>query len=126
MPGSILIADDNADNILLIKRILRRSALDVEFLDAQSGREALDLACQRLPRIVLMDMKMPGMDGYEAATALKSDERTKAIPVIAITAQAMIGDREKALHAGCDEYLMKPIDPIRLVEIVKKYLKDSE
>jgi two-component system, cell cycle response regulator DivK len=122
MPRVVLIADDNADNILLIRRILRRSGVDCEYLDASSGREAVKLAVERNPDLIFLDMKMPDMDGYEAAAALKSGEATRSIPVIAVTAQAMMGDRERALAAGCDEYLTKPVDPLLLVETFKKYL----
>ncbi len=122
MPHLVLIADDNADNILLIRRILRRSGIDCEYVDAQNGKEVLKLAAERNPELILLDMKMPGMDGYEAAAALKSSELTKQIPVIAVTAQAMSGDREKALAAGCDEYVTKPIDSALLIDISRKYL----
>ncbi len=118
----VLIADDNADNILLIRRIVRRSGIECEFIDAQGGREALRLATARVPDIIFLDMKMPDMDGYEAASALKSNESTKHIPIIAVTAQAMLGDKERALAAGCDEYMTKPVDPVELVETMKKHI----
>ncbi len=126
MPHLILIADDNADNILLIRRILKRSGLELEFIDAQSGREAVRLAAERLPNLVLLDMKMPDLDGYGAAAELKANQLTRNIPVIAVTAQAMMGDRERALEAGCDEYLMKPIDPLLLIGTIRKYLSSPE
>jgi two-component system, cell cycle response regulator DivK len=122
MPHLVLIADDNADNILLLRRIIRRSGIECEYIDAQSGREALKLATERNPELILLDMKMPDMDGYEAAAALRSNEPTKHIPVIAVTAQAMLGDKERALAAGCDEYMTKPVDPALLIETLKKYL----
>ena len=122
MPHVVLIADDNADNILLIRRILRRSGVDCEYLEAQTGREALRLAAERKPELILLDMKMPDMDGFEAAAALKSDESTKRIPVVAITAQAMLGDRERAIEAGCDEYVAKPVDPDLLLKTFKRYI----
>jgi len=122
MPKLILIADDNADNILLIRAILKRAALDVEFADAQTGQEVLDFASKRIPDLILLDLKMPGMDGFEAATALKSNEQTQQVPIIAVTAQAMVGDREKAIEAGCSEYITKPVDRALLVDTVKKYL----
>lgn len=122
MPHVVLIADDNADNILLIRRILRRGGVECECLDAQTGREALRLAAERRPELILLDLKMPDMDGYEAAAALKSNESTRHIPVIAITAQAMLGDRERAIKAGCDEYIAKPVDPDLLLETFKRYI----
>ncbi|MCL4511880.1 MAG: response regulator [Bacteroidetes bacterium] len=126
MPKLVLLADDNADNILLIKRILKRSGLDIEIIDVQSGREVLKLAIERMPEVILLDMKMPDMDGYEAASMLKSSDATKHIPVIAVTAQAMIGDKEKAFQAGCNEYLTKPVDSALLIDTLKKYLSRPE
>lgn len=125
MSRLVLIADDNADNILLIKKILKRSGLDLEFIDVQSGRETLRVAIERVPEIILLDMKMPDIDGYKAAAELKSNDVTKHVPVIAITAQAMLGDKEKALQAGCNEYLTKPIDPVLLIDAIKKHLSEA-
>jgi len=122
MAHLLLIADDNADNILLIKRILRRTGLDIEYLETQTGRETFNLATGRMPDLILLDLKMPDMDGYETATALKSQGATKNIPIVAVTAQAMLGDREHALSAGCDDYLTKPVDALLLMDTVKKYL----
>ncbi|MGO9480532.1 MAG: response regulator [Candidatus Kryptoniota bacterium] len=122
MPKLVLIADDNADNISLMRAILKRSALELEFADVQTGSEVLVFAAKRLPDIVLLDMKMPNMNGYETAAALRSNDRTKHIPIIAVTAQAMVGDKERALEAGCCEYITKPIDRTALVEAVTKYL----
>jgi CheY-like chemotaxis protein len=122
MPKLVLIADDNADNILLIKKILRRSGVDIEFMDARTGRDALELAMRRKPDLILLDMKMPNMDGYEAAAAVRLSEGISGVPIIAVTAQAMLGDKERALQAGCNEYLTKPIDPMSLIDSVKKYL----
>lgn len=125
MATSILIADDNTDNIFLIKKLLKRAHLDVEVLEAQTGRDALLLALQKQPSLILLDMKMPDMDGYETASELKRRKETKHIPVVAVTAQAMVGDKEKALKSGCDEYISKPIEPEILVRTIQKYLKQS-
>jgi CheY-like chemotaxis protein len=122
MPNLVLIADDNVDNILLLKRILKRSGIEIEFIDAQTGRDALEIALRRKPDLILLDMKMPNMDGYETAAALRLSEGVNNVPIIAVTAQAMLGDKERALQAGCNEYLTKPVDPILLIDIVKKYL----
>ncbi len=122
MSKLVLIADDNVDNILLLKRILKRTGMDIEFIDAQTGREALELALTKKPNVILLDLKMPNMDGYETAAALRLSEGINNVPIIAVTAQAMVGDRERALRAGCSEYLTKPVDPQVLIETVKKYL----
>ncbi|MGB9591215.1 MAG: response regulator [Candidatus Kryptoniota bacterium] len=123
MAKLILIADDNADNIFLIRKLISRAHLDVEIAEAQTGRDALSLAIQRRPAVILLDMKMPDMDGYETASALKAMEETRRIPIVAVTAQAMVGDKEKALEAGCDEYISKPIEPEILVRTIQKYLE---
>lgn len=122
MPHLILVADDNADNILLIKRMLRRSGLELEYLEAHSGQDALRLATDRVPELILLDMKMPDMDGYQTASALRASQATSHIPLIAVTAQAMIGDKERAIQAGCSEYITKPIDVDLLIQTVKRYL----
>ncbi len=122
MPRLFLIADDNSDNILLMRRLIRRLGKEFECIEAQTGRETYRLAVERSPDVILLDMKMPDMDGYETAAALKSNESTSNIPVIAVTAQAMLGDRERALEAGCNDYLTKPVDPVLLVETLKKYI----
>jgi two-component system cell cycle response regulator DivK len=122
MARLVLIADDNVDNILLLKKILRRSGMDLEFLDAQTGRDALELAMRNKPDLILLDMKMPDMDGYETAAAVRLSEGINGVPIIAVTAQAMVGDKERALQAGCNEYLAKPIDPLYLIDLTKKYL----
>jgi CheY-like chemotaxis protein len=122
MSKLILVADDNVDNILLLKRILKRSGIDIEFIEAQTGRDALELAIRRRPDLILLDMKMPNMNGYETAAALRLSEGTSNVPIIAVTAQAMLGDRERAIQAGCNEYLTKPVDPMLLIEAVRKFL----
>lgn len=122
MSHLFLIADDNSDNILLMRRLIRRLGKEFECIEAQTGRETYRLAAERNPDLILLDMKMPDMDGYETAAALKSNKSTSNIPVIAVTAQAMLGDRERALEAGCDDYLTKPIDPVLLVMTLKKYI----
>jgi CheY-like chemotaxis protein len=122
MAKLVLIADDNIDNVLLLKRILKRSGMDIEFIDAQTGRDTLELAMRKEPDLILLDMKMPNMDGYETVAALRLTEGISNVPVIAVTAQAMLGDRERALQAGCNEYLTKPVEPIVLIDMVKKYL----
>jgi CheY-like chemotaxis protein len=122
MSKLVLIADDNSDNISLVRTILKRSGLDVEIAEVQNGRAVLEFTTTKVPDIILLDMKMPVMDGYETATALRSDGKTKSIPIVAVTAQAMVGDKERAISAGCNEYLTKPIDRTALINAVKKYL----
>jgi two-component system cell cycle response regulator DivK len=122
MANLILIADDTVDNILLLKRILKRAGMELEFIEANTGRDALELAMRRKPDLILLDMKMPNMDGYETAGAIRLSEGINNVPIIAVTAQAMLGDKERAIQAGCNEYLTKPVDPMLLIDMVKKYL----
>jgi two-component system cell cycle response regulator DivK len=110
----ILVVEDNDMNLDMLKRRLERKGFAV--VVAMDGQQALDQARAEKPELVLMDLSLPQMDGWEATRRLKADEATRAIPVIALTAHAMSGDRQKALDAGADEYDTKPIDFKRLLE----------
>jgi len=108
MAKRILVVEDNPDNRILITDIL--SALNYEVVVATDGESGVALARSERPDLILMDLSLPKMDGWTAATQIKQDESLGHIPVIALTAHAMVGDREKALQAGCDDYVSKPID----------------
>ena len=110
----VLIVEDNEMNRDMLSRRLQRKGFDVEI--AVDGQEGIDMAASGSPDVVLMDMSLPVIDGWEATRRLKADAATKSIPVIALTAHAMEGDREKALEAGCDDYDTKPINFKRLLE----------
>ena len=116
----ILLVEDNAQNRRLAQFLLQSHGYIV--YEATSGREALELACTLLPDLILMDLRLPGLDGLTVTKALKQDELTRQIPVIALTAFAMEGDREKALQAGCDGYIAKPIDTRGFPAAVSRYL----
>ena len=90
--------------------------------EATTGPEALELARAHLPNLILMDLRLPGLDGYTVPRILKGDETTKQIPMIALTAFAMEGNREKALHAGCDGYITKPIETRSFTAAVRRFL----
>jgi two-component system cell cycle response regulator DivK len=105
---TVLIVDDNEKNMRLARDVLRASGL--ETLEAANGVEGIAVACGRQPDVILMDIRLPDMDGTEAMSALKGDPRTAAIPVVALTSLAMKGDREWLLAQGFDGYLEKPID----------------
>ena len=109
----ILLVEDNELNRDMLKRRLSRK--DFEVICAVNGAEGIDMAREHKPDLVLMDMSLPQIDGWEATRQLKSDEATAHIPVIALTAHAMSGDKEKALAAGCDDYDTKPVDFKRLL-----------
>jgi two-component system, cell cycle response regulator DivK len=121
--AKILIVEDNEMNLDMLTRRLTRRGYDV--VSATDGVEGLQLAGYELPDLVLMDMSLPKMDGWEATRHLKSNTETKNIPVIALTAHAMVGDREKALEAGCDDYDTKPIDLTRLLLKIGNLLGES-
>jgi len=109
----ILYVEDNDDNIYMLERRLKRAGFDV--LIARDGAEGVAMATAELPALILMDMGLPVLDGSEATRRIKAAPETKHIPVIALTANAMTGDREKALAAGCDDFDTKPVDLTRLL-----------
>lgn len=116
----LLIVEDNEASRDGLARHLRRKGFEV--LVAADGQQGLDAARTGAPDLVLMDMSLPVLDGWEATRQLKADERTRGIPVIALTAHAMAGDREKALAAGCDEYDTKPVEFARLLGKIQALL----
>ena len=109
----ILLVEDNELNRDMLTRRLKRKGFTV--LCAENGQEGIDVAKSKIPDIILMDLSLPVVDGWTAAERLKSNTETESIPIIALTAHAMKGDREKALVAGCDDYDTKPIDFERLL-----------
>lgn len=115
----ILLVEDNEKNMKLARDVLRANGFST--LEATNGEEAVALARTDRPDLVLMDIRLPGIDGVEALGRLRADERTASIPVLAVTAQAMRGDREQFLAAGFDDYLSKPVDVGELVGVVKKH-----
>jgi CheY-like chemotaxis protein len=119
---SILIVDDNAQNLKLARVVLANEGFDVQ--TASNAEDALQLLRTITPRLILMDIQLPGMDGLELTRQLKADPATRAIRVIALTAYAMKGDDEKAFAAGCDGYITKPIDVERLPVLVSSYLAE--
>jgi two-component system cell cycle response regulator DivK len=117
---TILLVEDNPHNRKIFSGMLAHAGFTV--LEAEDGHEALNLA-ELAPDLILMDLSIPGIDGWEVTKRLKSAPKTKGIPIIALTAHAMRGDEERAIQAGCDGYLAKPISPKKVVEEVKRYLK---
>lgn len=119
MPKILLIEDNEMNRDMLSRRLMRRGYSVVVAVDGPSG---LDLARREAPDLILMDMSLPEMDGWETTRRLRADEAIRRIPVIALTAHAMAGDREKALEAGCDDYDTKPVDFARLEDKIKALL----
>jgi CheY-like chemotaxis protein len=120
MTRILLVEDDEKNRDMLTKR-LRRRGYDVA--TAVDGAEACARVAAEPPDLILMDMQMPVMDGYEATRRLKDDPATRAIPIVGLTANAMVGDREKVLGAGCEEYEEKPITFDRLLEKIQALLE---
>ncbi|TMA25648.1 MAG: response regulator [Deltaproteobacteria bacterium] len=117
---SILVVDDNATNAKLIFFLLKKRGYDVRC--AASGEETLALLKEFRPALILMDIQMPGMDGFELSRRLKADPATRDIILIAVTAYAMKGDEQRVREAGCDGYLAKPIDTRALPGVIASYL----
>jgi two-component system cell cycle response regulator DivK len=115
----ILLVEDNERNMKLFRDVLL--ATGYRTIEATTGAQAVELALEHVPALVLMDIQLPDIDGVEALGRLRADERTASIPVLALTAQAMHGDRERFLAAGFDGYLSKPVDVVELVGTVKDH-----
>ena len=120
----ILLVEDNEMNRDMLSRRLARK--DFEVVIAVDGAEAVKMAESETPALILMDMSLPVIDGWEATRRLKAQTATKAIPIIALTAHAMSGDREKCLEAGCDDYDTKPIEFKRLLEKIRVQLENLD
>lgn len=107
MPKILLVEDNDFNRDMLSRRLQRRG---YDIVSVGDGEQALRLAPAELPDLILMDINLPGMDGWEATRRLRANEKTAAIPIVALTAHAMAGDREKTIGAGCDEYETKPVN----------------
>ena len=119
----ILIVEDNEMNRDMLSRRLERRGFEVSI--AEDGQAGIELTKSLMPDLVLMDMSLPVIDGWEATRALRADPATAAVPIIALTAHAMPGDEEKALEAGCNDYDTKPIELARLLEKINNCLSNS-
>ena len=122
-PKTLLVVDDEPANVELIRMIVEDAALPVRFVSARNGEEALARVREVPPDLVLMDLMMPVLDGWEATRRLKADPATAGIRVVALTAQAMPGDRAHALAAGCDDYITKPIDVRAIRGLLETHLR---
>jgi two-component system cell cycle response regulator DivK len=120
----ILYVEDNEDNVYVVKNRFARVGLTV--LVANDGEQGVAMAAAEQPDLILMDLGLPVMDGWEATRRIKAQPETKHIPIIALTAHAMAGDREKALAAGCDDFDTKPVELPRLLEKVRALLQKRE
>ena len=123
MPRILLVEDNEMNRDMLSRRLARKK---YEVLVAVDGKEGVVMAGSVAPDLILMDMSLPVMDGWEATRQLKASSETKAIPIIALTAHAMSGDREKAMEAGCDDYDTKPIELPRLLAKMEALLGEKK
>jgi CheY-like chemotaxis protein len=119
MPKILLVEDNEMNRDMLSRRLIKKG---YEIMIAEDGAQGVALARSERPDLILMDMSLPVLHGWDATRQLKADPETKSIPVIALTAHAMSGDREKALEAGCDEFDTKPVEMPRLLEKIGKLL----
>ncbi|HEY0255343.1 MAG TPA: response regulator [Kofleriaceae bacterium] len=122
--STVLIVDDNPTNLKLVTFLVKSHGYDVmTATDAGSAQAAIRT---NRPAVILMDLQLPGIDGLELTRRLKADPETRAIPIVAVTAYAMKGDHEKALAAGCDDYVTKPIDTRTLPDVIARHVAQSE
>ena len=120
----ILYVEDNDDNIFMLRNRLTRAGFAVVI--ATDGAQGLQLASSERPDLILMDLSLPVLDGWEATRQLKAAPETSRIPVIALSAHAMAGDREKAMQAGCDDFDTKPVDIQRLLAKIRAFMPEGE
>ncbi|MCA9693300.1 MAG: response regulator [Nannocystaceae bacterium] len=120
----ILIVEDNALSRDMLSRRLRRKGYEV--IVAEDGESGISVAQKEIPDIILMDLSLPKLDGWQTTQLIKQDPKTQNIPIIALTAHAMSGDRERALAAGCDEYDTKPVDLRRLLKKIADFTEQGE
>jgi two-component system, cell cycle response regulator DivK len=120
MSKTILVVEDQEDNRQILRDLL--SANDYDMLEAENGEEALAAVKKQRPDLILMDIQLPVLDGYEATRRLKADPATKPIPIIVVTSYALSGDETKARESGCDAYVTKPYSPRALLAKIKEFL----
>ncbi len=122
MAKKILIAEDDEDSRDLIVFMIKRSGLDIQLFQAENGQEAVTLAGQHVPELILMDMQMPVMDGFTAVKIIKATPELQHIPIIAFTAQTRAEDKVVTKSIGCVEHYSKPMDPEELTRLIRKYV----
>ena len=121
--GTILYVEDNSDNRTLVRRILLSE--DYKLIEATNGAEALQVLENTKPDLILMDINMPDMDGYTLTAKIKARPGFERVPILALTANVMRGDKEKTLEAGCDGYIQKPLDIDQLIKEIERFLARS-
>jgi len=119
-----LVIEDNHDNLRLISYALRRDGYEV--IAAETGEEGVDLACKENPSFIIVDINLPGIDGFEVTRRIRRSEIGKTTPIIAITSHAMFGDREKIIASGCNSYFEKPIDPLTVMDKIHEIIDGTD
>jgi two-component system, cell cycle response regulator DivK len=122
--AQILVVEDNEKNMKLFRDVLQASGF--RLLEATTGEQAMELAAEHQPNLVLMDIQLPDIDGVEALGRLRADVRTESIPVVALTAQAMHGDRERFLDVGFVAYISKPVNILEFVKTVREHCEEAD
>ncbi len=120
MPAKVLVVEDNEMNMQLFEYLLEEGGYQI--LKATSGEDALRVVAEKMPDLILMDIHLPGMDGLSVVRELKNDSKMQRIPILALTAHAMRGDKDRFLQAGCDGYISKPIDVKTFIPSIQKFL----
>jgi two-component system cell cycle response regulator DivK len=121
MSKRILVIEDHADNRQIIRDML--AVTDYEITEAETGEEALAAIAKQRPDLILMDIQLPTMDGYEATRRIKADASLRSIPIVAVTSYALTGEEKKARAAGCDDYVPKPFSPRQLLAKIRNFLQ---
>ena len=121
MSKRILVVEDHADNRQIIRDML--AVTDYEITEAETGEEALASIAKQRPDLILMDIQLPTMDGYEATRRIKADASLRSIPIVAVTSYALTGEEKKARVAGCDDYVPKPFSPRQLLAKIRQHLQ---
>lgn len=124
MKKKVLVIEDNEQNIYLMNFLLEKNGFEV--IQARDGASGIDKALETQPDMILLDIQLPGMNGYEVARNLKAESAYNRAPIVAVTSYAMVGDKEKALEAGCTGYVEKPINPDTFVAEISKYLDSND
>jgi two-component system cell cycle response regulator DivK len=117
---TVLIIEDNENNLYMMRFILTK--LGHVVLEARDGTTGVDLAKKNRPDLILMDIQLPILDGFAATRLIREEDALKEVPIIAVTSYAMVGDREKAIEAGCTAYVEKPINPVSFIKVLERYV----
>jgi len=123
MNQTVLVIEDNEQNLYLMRFILEKNGFTV--FEATDGIKGVETAKKIKPHLILLDIQLPGMDGYEVARELRKNNDLAHTPIVAVTSYAMVGDRERVLDAGADGYIEKPIDPERFIDQIKQFMIDG-